>query len=107
MTEQCALIEQAFYDRFGVRPLVSFEDVMGYGRNFLIWKLPTMCGKQIMYYKIGKSLQTALWFVDEWKYPPSALVTFADEEEKKKYSLEMQQEENEKTTVRDIYNSTL
>ena len=82
---ECKAIERAFYDKFGVYPFVTFEKAESYGKNFLIWKTPTMCAGQVLYYKIGGKVETAMWFIEGWKYAPSALATFEDDRDKRVY----------------------
>lgn len=83
------IVEKAFYNKFGLRAMITFEEATGYGNNFLIWKYPTMSAGQVMYYKIGKTLDTALWFIDMWKYAPSAIATFDEEDDKIMYMSEL------------------
>jgi len=68
-----------FHDKFNKYPHVTFEDVENYGANFLIWKEETLATKENgRFYKIGRTIKTAFWFIDGWKYIPFGLMLFDD-----------------------------
>ena len=86
-------IESAFYDKFGVYPYITYENVQSYGRNFLIWKQELMGGNSsILYYKLGTTVDWALWFVDLWRKQPQSIITFKDKKEIEMYRVGLELE---------------
>ena len=88
-------IENAFRNKFHRLPLVTIEKtqgIRGYREHFIIWKdlLIGVKGTTTFYYKIGDSLDTALWFVDLWKHIPSAIITFEVEGDRRTYLSDME-----------------
>lgn len=88
MQQDCKLIQRRFKEKFGVVPHITFENVDGDGLNFILWREPTMCSNQIVYYKLGDKVKTALWFVDGWQVIPNSTLVFETERDQRVYALQ-------------------
>jgi len=91
MQQDCKIVQRRFKEKFNVVPHITYENIEGKGSEFILWREPTMCTSQIVYYKLGDKVETALWFVDGWQVIPNSTLIFETERDQRIYALQILQ----------------
>ncbi len=94
MQSDCKIVENVFLNKFGVLPLITFENIQTYGENFLIHKSKSMClESDKSYYRMGNKLDQALEYINRLIIIPSAILTFKTNKDYRVYQLDALQQQ--------------